>query len=350
MSHRATRRLATPLVAAAAVLVPASQALADSATISFLDTAGTNDPAVNLPRTLTVTGNSSAAAQVYVKYRAVGGAPCAQTADADSGTYAYYDDRGVNGNFTLRKVTTWTATGTFQFCTWIAPSTRAIATPITQVVTFRQTVTTVNAVQAPVPARPGQDFSVTVTGAAEAPSRLYVKTTGVGTPCGATAASDTGYWRVEGDDVNGAFTKTLTVNMKDPGDYGLCVWVGQSSYDAAPTALQRFTLSVQAPPPPPAPAATSVGASFPRAVRRRVAVTVSARVASTAGIPTGACQVRRFVARRWETIATAGVDAQGVCRPVIRLGRRGVENLRVRFVPAGNYAGSQSAQSNVRVR
>ncbi len=54
-------------------LLAASPALADSASITFTDAAGTSHPAVGVGRTFSVTGNSAVSKRLYVLFRPAGG-------------------------------------------------------------------------------------------------------------------------------------------------------------------------------------------------------------------------------------------------------------------------------------
>ena len=80
-------------------------------------------------------------------------------------------------------------------------------------------------------------------------------------------------------------------------------------------------------------------------------VTVRAKVTSTGGPPTGRCQVQRFIARRWDVIATGDVSAGGMCTMTIRIGRVGREQLRVRYLaqPGSATANAVSAYRTVTV-
>src|ERR1035437_824198 len=78
-------RLLLALCVAATCLWLSPAALADSATITVDNTSGQSDPATQLPRVFTLTGVSAAPESVFVKYRSPGGAPCAPSAQSDSG-------------------------------------------------------------------------------------------------------------------------------------------------------------------------------------------------------------------------------------------------------------------------
>jgi len=71
--------------------------------------------------TLTVTGTTEAPAEIYVKTRAAGGAPCASTFAADPGS-EILDGRNVDGTFSQQTTISREEPGTYLVCTWLAES------------------------------------------------------------------------------------------------------------------------------------------------------------------------------------------------------------------------------------
>lgn len=257
-----TRRTAVLALTGAVLLAltAAGPAMADSASITFTDAAGTSDPAVGVGRTFTVTGNSAVAKYLYVLVRPAGGAPCAPSASSDAGNTSYYGSfsgediygSAVNGNFTRRLTGTWNTPGSFMFCIWLATSSSAPATPFTQVVTFRQPTGTISATVAPISPQAGQTATVTITGSSEAPKAVYatIRPAG-GAPCASSYSADSGSGLVGGRSVNGAFTVTETTTQNAAGTYLICLWLASSSSDAAPVAgPQPATFTVTEPPRP----------------------------------------------------------------------------------------------------
>ena len=241
-------------------LTAASAARADSASITFTDAAGTSDPAVDLGRTMTVTGNTTVGKYLYVLVRPAGGAPCAPSASSDAGTTSYYgsfygdniNGSSVNGNFTRRLTGTWNTPGSFMFCIWLASSSSAPATPITQVVTFRRPTGTISATVSPIAPLADQTATVTITGSSEAIKYVYatIRPAG-GAPCATSYSADSGRGLVSGTRVNGAFSVAATTSQSTPGDYLICLWLADSSSDGAPVAgPQPATFTVTAPPRP----------------------------------------------------------------------------------------------------
>ncbi len=71
--------------------------------------------------TVTVTGSSEAPEKVFAKIRTAGGAPCAQTYDADTGS-SLIDGQSVNGSFSEQAKTTQSKAGQYLICLWLASS------------------------------------------------------------------------------------------------------------------------------------------------------------------------------------------------------------------------------------
>ncbi|MEA2220677.1 MAG: hypothetical protein QOJ35_3303 [Solirubrobacteraceae bacterium] len=256
----------------------ATTASADTASVSFTDGAGRSDPAAELGRTWTLSGNSSAPHRVYLKARPTGGAPCAPSAASDSAYYqtqqwseAGGDDfygTSVNGNFTLKETGIWTTPGTFMFCIWIADTESQSVTPIRQDVTFRRSTGVISGTVAPSPLPLGQEAAVTITGSSEAPKRVYasIRPAG-GAPCATSSSSDSGRSLVDGASVNGAFSIVARTTPSAGGDYLICLWLADSSSDGEPVAgPQPFTFTVVAPPPPCVVPAIAAGTLLPNVI------------------------------------------------------------------------------------
>lgn len=235
----------------------ATPALADSATITFTDAAGVSDPAVDVGRTMSVTGNSAVSKQLYVKVRPAGGAACAPSASSDAGTTSYYGSfsgdsffgESVDGNFTRRRTGTWDTPGSFTFCIWLASSSSVPATPFTQVVTFRRPTGSISATVAPISPQAGQAATVTISGSSEAPKEVYAKIRPAGgAPCATSYTADSGTGLVYSASVNGAFTVTQTTTQSSAGEYLICLWLADSASDGAPVAgPQPATFTVTRP-------------------------------------------------------------------------------------------------------
>ena len=248
-----------------AVLVCSGTALADSASLSVTTTSGQSDPAAGVPRIFTLSGVASVPEHIFVKWRAPGGAPCAPTAESDTGSS--FDDYGwgygeeVNGDFSFQKVFTWEPAGTEVFCIWLASNERTITTPITQTITFRAPNGTITATVNPITPTPGEKATITVTGSSEAPEKVFAKIRpSGGAPCAQTYNADSGSNLIDEDEVNGAFTEQATTTQSTAGTYLICLWLASSPNDTSPIAgpqPETFTVAAPPPPPPPPPPAPS---------------------------------------------------------------------------------------------
>lgn len=255
------RRFLTVAIATGAVVLASSGvALADSASISVTTTAGASDPAAGVPRTYTLSGNTASPKRYFVKYRPTGGSACAANATSDSGTAiddayptGWYGDATANGDFSSSYAFSWRTPGSFLFCIWLATDSSQVVTPISQTITFRSPSGTISATVNPTTPLPGQQATVTVTGASEAPERVFatVRSAG-GAPCAQSYDADTGTGLISGQSVNGSFSVQATTTQANAGDYLICLWLAESSSDTAPVAgPQPVPFTVAAPPPPP---------------------------------------------------------------------------------------------------
>ncbi len=244
------------------LVVVTGQALADSASISVTNTAGQSDPAAEMPRVVTVSGDTAAPERVFIKYRNPGGAPCASTADTGSWFENYgdeddwYETPEVNGSFSFSHAGTWGEAGTDVFCIWLAKTGETIVSaPITQTITFRSPTGTITATVNPLMPQPGQPATVTVTGASEAAENVYAKVRPAGgAPCAATYEADPGESLIEGANVNGSFGVQATTRQSTAGTYLICLWLTSSPTNTSPVAgpqPETFTVGSPAPPPPP---------------------------------------------------------------------------------------------------
>lgn len=255
------------LLVLTAVFIYSGSAFADSASISVANTAGESDPAAGLSRVFTLGGTVEAPEHAYVRYRGPGGAPCAPTANEDTGLFfdpesdylGLEDERGpfwgaaIEGEFHVHAVTTWRTPGTFVFCIWIAGGPNEIVkTPITQTITFRSPNGTITATVNPLTPEPGQQATVTVTGDSEAPENVYAKVRPAGgAPCASTYNADSGANLIEGQGVNGSFSMQAKTTQSKAGQYLICLWLAGSGNETPVIAgPQPEMFTVVSPPPP----------------------------------------------------------------------------------------------------
>lgn len=122
-------------------------------------------------------------------------------------------------------------------------------------------------------------------------------------------------------------------------------------------AVVAASAAAAATPAPGTTFTTTVTMTAPKAPAIKETGTVSARVSAVRGVPKGTCRVQRYVGvavhgrtgYTWETIARGGVTSEGTCRATVRFGRRGGEQVRVKFVGRDGYASSISRYATIRV-
>jgi hypothetical protein len=241
------RGAAAGIAVAIALLACAGSALADSATLAVTTDAGVSDPVAYIPRNFTLSGSGAAGTYLFVKHRAAGGPPCAASAYTDSGTFldASFYGVPVNGAFTMRRVLTWRAPGTWMLCYWFASSETKFATPITQIISVRQPPGSITATANPSPVTAGEQATITVSGTTEASRRVYAKIrTADGTPCGPTFDSDPGGGMISGWTVGAAFSITTYLNNPVLGQYLVCTWLAGDEDDQLPVAASSQVVDV----------------------------------------------------------------------------------------------------------
>ncbi len=228
-------------------LALAGEARADSVTINAYTTAGQPDAVSGVARVWSISGQASRPTGLMIKFRPVGGQPCAPTAQTDTGEYldgyetGYADYRyvprtTVDGKFDKRSAYAWQTPGTYQFCYWLSDRSTDIVTPITQTIVIRSPVGSITSTFTPVSPLPGQTTTLGITGSSEAPKKVYAKLREAGLPCSPTFSSDPGDSLVNGESVVGQFSVTATTSREAPGNYVVCLWLADSDTDAQPVA------------------------------------------------------------------------------------------------------------------
>jgi hypothetical protein len=218
------------------MLFGAQSALADSAAITITDTTGNVDPAAGVPRVFTLSGTASVPEIEWVRYRPSGGAPCGPTVNSDSGTLVNLYGQTVDGNFTLNTAVTWSAPGSYLFCTWLSHDSNAVTTPFSQTIVFRAPTGSIGATLNPAQPTPKSAATITVSGASEAPEYVFATYHNTGSACAVTFSTDTGADLINGSRVNGSYSIPVTQTFDTAGSYTLCLWLASSSSDAAPIA------------------------------------------------------------------------------------------------------------------
>jgi hypothetical protein len=273
MGERTMRRASLALIVGMAIaLAAAGSAMADAAQLTVTRTDGQADPTADVARVFTLSGTSNTPQRVYVKHREPGGAGCAPSANSDSGDEAYWYGEQVNGNFKFQRAATWYDPGPELFCIWLATSSSAVVTPIPQTIDFRRAGGTITATITPAVPKPGQTMTAQISGSSEAPKSAYATIERAATPCAPTYASSIGSQLLSQSDVNGAFSYAATATAPSAGNYQLCLWLADSSTDAAPIAgPQAIPFAVVAPPKPCVVPSVARGAITLRTARKRLA-------------------------------------------------------------------------------
>lgn len=268
--HRLARLALACLVSVLALMTTASPALADSASLTVTNTAGQSDPATGVPRVFTVSGIASVPEQVFVKYRAPGGAPCAPSAESDSGSrfYLFFYGNEVNSSFHLQEVVNWSSPGPEMFCIWLSERDNSISTPITQVITFRAPNATISATVSPLTPTPGELTTVTVSGASEVPGSVYAKIRPAGRAgCAPTYEADSGASLIGGQSINGSFSVQATTTQATARTYLICLWLAESERATPAIAGPQSETFTVAPPPPPRPPPSCIVPGFSGSMR-----------------------------------------------------------------------------------
>jgi len=203
----------------------------------------------DVARSFVFAGVADTPLYLYVKYRPAGGAPCAPSASSDSGeAFAFYGE-SVDGSFQLQTAWTWTESGTFLFCMWLAHDSDEVSSPFTRTVTFRNPNGSVSLTTAPPVLAPNVTGTLAVSGTSEAPRSLYVKyRPSGGAACAPSPSTDSGSaFDVYGESVNGAFSFRQTVKFDRAGSYLFCVWLREDSSDVDPIGgtPAAFTVTVR---------------------------------------------------------------------------------------------------------
>ena len=258
------------VLAVALMLGGAGPSHADSATVTVTAPSGAPDAVAGLARVVTVSGSASVQEQIFVRYRAAGGAPCAASADADTGTpLDGFSGEQVDGAFSLQDTIVWPLPGAVLFCTWLsAGDAGAPVPPIAQAVAFRAAAGSISAELRPARPQLGHTATVTLTGSSEAPAQVLATVRASGPACAGTFAADPGAPLADGIAADGTFSLRLKLSEPAAGRYAICLWLARSATDAAPIAGPRTVTFDVAPPPCVVP---GVGADRrPATVRRRI--------------------------------------------------------------------------------
>jgi hypothetical protein len=234
------RFLCLAAIAALGLLaVPASAFAADSVSLTI------DDPANGVPTQIHAATTATATTQLFITYKkADSSAVCAPTASADKGTKISYAPAIPSGTGTVAIAYTFKVTGSYLFCSWLAPTSTSSATAsAAQPVTIRSLKASLAISASPAQPVTGTPVTITMSGSDEISQPLYAKTRLLpagGGSCTSTASPDRGVQlRGSGQSQQGSFSKTFTTTFSSPGSWLVCGWLasGGSSLPLAAASL-----------------------------------------------------------------------------------------------------------------
>jgi hypothetical protein len=244
------RRVRLAGIAAIAALgllaIPASALAADSVSLTI------DDPADGVPTQIHAATTAAAATQLFITYKkSASSAVCAPTPAADKGTKISYDPAIPAGSGTVAIAHTFTFTGSYLFCSWLAPSTTSSATAsAAQAFTIRSLKASIAIAASPAQPVTGTSVTITMSGSDEISQPLYAKTRLLpsgGAGCSPTASPDKGLQLGgSGQSQKGAFTKTFKTTFATPGAWLVCGWLA-SGGSTTPLAAASLVVVVRGP-------------------------------------------------------------------------------------------------------
>jgi hypothetical protein len=226
--------------------IPASALAADSVSLTI------DDPADGVPTQIHAATSAAAATQLFITYKkSASSAACAPTPAADKGTKISYDPPIPAGTATVAIAHTFTFTGTYLFCSWLAPSTTSPATAsAAQAFTIRSLKASLAIVASPAQPVSGTPVTITMAGSDEISQPLYAKTRLLpagGGGCTPTASPDRGVQLGgSGQAQKGAFSKTFKTTFSTPGAWLVCGWLS-SGGSTTPLAAASLVVVVRGP-------------------------------------------------------------------------------------------------------
>ncbi len=120
--------------------------------------------------------------------------------------------------------------------------------PLTQEINLRPPTGSISATVKPATPRPGQQFTVTIAGATEAPRAAYGRIRPAGTACAPTHDTDNGDNLLGGEGVDGAFSLPTTTSQLAAGSYIVCLWLTGATSDTVPIVGPAVPVSIVKPP------------------------------------------------------------------------------------------------------
>jgi hypothetical protein len=241
--HAVTRRarlvIALPALALALLALPSAALAADSVSLTI------DDPADGRATQIHVATTAAAATQLFITYKkSSSSAVCAPTASADKGTKISYAPAIPAGTGTVAIAYTFTVTGTYLFCSWLAPASTSPATAsAAQPVSIRTLKASLAISASPTQPIVGNSVAITLAGSDEVSQILYAKIRLLpagGGSCASTASPDKGVQLGgSGKTVSGSFSQGFKYTFSSAGSWLVCGWLanGGSSTPLAAASL-----------------------------------------------------------------------------------------------------------------
>jgi hypothetical protein len=234
------------VVGLAALAAPAGAFAADSVSLSI------DDPVNGVPTQIHVATTAAAATQLFITYKkSASSAVCAPTASTDKGTKISYDPAIPAGTGTIAIPYTFKVTGTYLFCSWLAPSSSASATAsAAQSVSIRTIKASLSIAASPTQPVSGTSVTITMAGSSELSEVLYAKSRllpGGGSTCSSTASPDKGaQLGGSGKTVKGSYSQAFKTTFSSAGSWLVCGWLAPGG-SSTPIAAGSLVVVVRNP-------------------------------------------------------------------------------------------------------
>jgi hypothetical protein len=244
--RRSRLLLALPAVALALLALPSAAFAADSVSLTI------DDPANGRATQIHVATSAAAATQLFITFKkASSTAVCAPTASADKGTKIDYAPAIPAGAGTVAISYTFTVTGTYLFCSWLAPSSSAPATAsAAQPVSIRNLKASLAISASPSAPIVGTSVAITMAGSDEVSQILYAKVRLLpagGGSCTSTASPDRGVQLGgSGKTVSGSYSQAFKYTFSSAGSWLVCGWLANGG-SSTPLAAASLVVAVRNP-------------------------------------------------------------------------------------------------------
>jgi hypothetical protein len=234
------------MVGLAVLAVPGAAFAADSVSLSI------DDPANGRATQIHAATTAAATTQLFITYKkSASSAVCAPTATTDKGTKISYDPAIPAGSGTIAIPYTFKVTGSYLFCSWLAPTSTSSATAsAAQTVSIRSLKASLSISASPSAPVTGASVTITMAGTDEVSQLLYAKyrlLPSGGSTCTSTASSDKGLQLGgSGHTVSGSYSSTFKATFSSPGSWLVCGWLADGG-SSTPRAASSLVVVVRAP-------------------------------------------------------------------------------------------------------